>query len=307
MTATPADAAASDSTATDAPLSSAPSTRFDPSAPVPEEYDVFCHACGYSLVGLAGDRCPECGAAFNPSDLPYARVPWLHRRRIGRVRAYWQTVRQVAWRPTAFAGELCRPVRISADDARRFRSTTAYVAATAITAAIGALAYANTTFWKWQDALGFVLAMALGLGATVFFLRLATDMPVFIWRGLPSLPPNELAPLHHYAAAPLAYAPLVVAVVLGLWTLSAFVNAPRWFYYPVGAASVALVAGWMLLCWWTPLALMRGATGCGPRRVMILGAYLPAHALMMLVLSFLLFMLCMIPCIQFIDYLERHF
>lgn len=283
----------------------APSTVFDPSAPVPEEYDVFCHACGYSLVGLAGDRCPECGATFNPNELPYARVAWLHRRRIGRIRAYWQTVRQVVRRPGPFAQELCRPVRISADDARRFRSTTAYVATTAITLFVGVLWYANITLRNWQDALGFAMSLLLVWGSTVLFLRLVTDMPVFIWKGLPSLPPNELAPLHHYAAAPLAYAPLVAAVLLGLWTLAAFVNAPRWFYLPLGAALAALVAGWTLLCWWTPLALMRGATGCDRRRVALLGAYLPVHALIMLVLAILLFMLGMFPVIQLIEFLEQ--
>src|SRR5687768_6121468 len=109
---------------------SASAPSFDAAAAVPDEYDVLCEACGYSLVGLSGDRCPECGAPFDPAALPFARVPWLHRRRLGRWGAYWQTVRQVVFLPRAFAAELCRPVRISADDARRFRGTTITLAAT---------------------------------------------------------------------------------------------------------------------------------------------------------------------------------
>src|SRR5687768_16311267 len=90
----------------------------DPGGEVPAEYDVFCEACGYSLIGIAADRCPECGAAYDPNELPFARIPWLHRRRIGRLRAYAATVWGVLWRPRRFAEELCRPVRVSAADAR---------------------------------------------------------------------------------------------------------------------------------------------------------------------------------------------
>ena len=85
---------------------------------------MFCESCTYSLAGLSGDRCPECGKRFDPQALPFARVPWLHRRRIGRVRAYRRTVAMVMVSPTRFAAELCRPVRVSADDARKFRRVT---------------------------------------------------------------------------------------------------------------------------------------------------------------------------------------
>src|SRR5690349_17881079 len=44
---------------TDVSTETAP--RFDSAAEVPHEYDIFCEACGYSLVGLSNDRCPECG------------------------------------------------------------------------------------------------------------------------------------------------------------------------------------------------------------------------------------------------------
>jgi hypothetical protein len=151
------------------------------------------------------------------------------------------------------------------------------------------------------------MALVLGWGAAVLFFRLATDMPVFIWKGLPSLPPNELAPLHHYAAAPLAYAPLVAAAVVGLPTFAEYVNAPGWFVYPLVAAWALVIGGWLYLCWRTPLALMRSATGCDRRQTFLLGAYLPVHALIMLVLSFLLFMVSMFPVIQLIEFLDPYF
>lgn len=288
-----------------------PSTRFDPSAPVPEEYDVFCHACGYSLIGLTGERCPECGRPFEPGELPYARVPWLHRRRIGCWPAYWGTVRQVVWRPRAFAEELCRPVRISADDAKRFRRLTVYVAATSIVTAVIVVTWLNgalAVMWRtWRDAAGFMLLAAWGWVAAIVFLRLATDMPLFIWKGLPSLPAIELAPLHHYAAAPLAYAPLVSAVALGLPALAAYANAPPWAQQLSLGLGVLAVAGWLFVCWLTPLVLMRAATGCGRRRVALLAAYLPLHALIMLTLVWLMSLALTLPIVWVVETFDPFF
>ena len=283
-----------------------PSTTFDPAAAVPEEYDVFCHACGYSLVGLVGDRCPECGRRFDPGELPYARVPWLHRRRIGRVRAYVQTVRQVVRRPQAFADELCRPVRISAGDAKKFRSTSAVLAATSVAAVVFVAMLHNTGPWDWKDKVALSILVPLGWFATVVFLRLATDMPVFIWKGLPSRPPHELAPLHHYASAPLAYAPLAAAVALALPAMADFVNAPEWFHRVCVAAIGAGVCAWLIVCWRAPLALMRAATGCDRKRVRLLAAYLPVHALLMFLMVYMTFVLSIFPITWLLESLERH-
>src|SRR4051812_49873852 len=74
-----------------------------PAEPVPDEFDLLCEGCGYSLVGLSGERCPECGEGFDPNELPLARVPWLFRRRYGAVWAYVKTVWMVVLRPGRFA------------------------------------------------------------------------------------------------------------------------------------------------------------------------------------------------------------
>jgi hypothetical protein len=29
---------------------------------------MFCRGCGYALIGLPGNRCPECGREFDPVD-----------------------------------------------------------------------------------------------------------------------------------------------------------------------------------------------------------------------------------------------
>ena len=271
------------------PATPVPSTVFDPSAPVPEEYDVFCHACGYSLVGLAGDRCPECGKQFNPGELPYARVAWLHRRRIGFWTGYWRTVRHVVFNPRSFAEELCRPVRISADDAKRFRRLTIYFVATSGLVATFAL------FWivgapfrgNISDVLSVVALLAGGWLGTVIFLRLATDMPLFIWKGLPSLPPSELAPLHHYAAAPLALTPGVMVAAVLLPAMVASARLPMEWVHMARVGAVAAVAAWVLICWHTPLVLMKTATGCDNRRVALLALYLPFHWLLMAALTWM--------------------
>src|SRR5437016_6225212 len=59
-----------------------------PAEPVPDEFDLVCENCGYSLIGLRGNVCPECGEEFDPAELPLARVPWLWRKRTGYLSAY---------------------------------------------------------------------------------------------------------------------------------------------------------------------------------------------------------------------------
>jgi hypothetical protein len=266
---------------------------FDPSAPVPEAYDLFCEGCGYSLIGLAADRCPECGLHYDALALPYARVPWLHRRRIGRWSAYWQTVRQVVFHPRAFATELCRPVRISADDARRFRGISIHLAALSAVF-FGALLVSFAGAFRPPGVGGVELIFLeiglclLGWASGVTFLRLASDMPVFIWEGLPTLPPSELAPLHHYASAPLALVPLVAAAGSVLAVVIAGPFDPFGLRMPVQIVWAGILLAWVLACWRTPVALMRAATGCGWGRALVLTLYLPVHWFLMALLTMIL-------------------
>jgi hypothetical protein len=45
-----------------------PHWQFDADTNVPEDSRPLCEKCGYSLRGLAKNRCPECGQAFDPND-----------------------------------------------------------------------------------------------------------------------------------------------------------------------------------------------------------------------------------------------
>lgn len=261
---------------TDVPLSKpAP----DPGAAVPAEYDVFCEACGYSLIGITADRCPECGAAYDPAELPFARIPWLHRRRLGTLRAYLATVRMVMFRPRRFARELYRPSRVSADDAATFRRTGVRVAAVSVACTMLGIAVAHG--WGGPPSpLGVVryatVAVALfgyAVGAWIFF-ALATDMPTFIWRGPPSRPRDALAPVHHYASAPLALQPLcAAATVLGTVAgrLMGVVDVDD-VAIPLLLAGLGLT---LAAQWAVALVLMRTVSGAGAGRMLALAVCLP--------------------------------
>jgi hypothetical protein len=203
--------------------------RPSPAEPVPDEFDLLCERCGYSLIGLSSDQCPECGTRFNPNDLPLARVPWLYRARLGRVKAYARTIRAILSHPAAFAAEICRPVRISAADALSFRRFTIrivwWLGAFALAAWLAAaVSWDVQRVGGWQriprrQMLEMLVIGVASCGLLVglwVFLWLATDLPTFIWRGLPANP-RDLAPLHHYACAPLVLIPAAAvagAVVL---------------------------------------------------------------------------------------------
>lgn len=86
--------------------------------PAPIPVGVLCPDCGYDLRGLTSDRCPECGFDLAPLRSAESQIPWVRRRELGRLRAYWRTVWAVFWRPARFCVELARPVSLG--DARRF-------------------------------------------------------------------------------------------------------------------------------------------------------------------------------------------
>jgi hypothetical protein len=263
-----------------------------PDRPVPSEYDLLCESCGYSLVGLMTDRCPECGHGFDPAALPLARVPWLYRKRLGPMRAYLRTVRMVLTDPTGVASELRRPSRISEPDARAFRL------ASVMLVPIGLLV-AAAVWWggelpttsPGERVFGLFTAGSAAL-MVWWFAYLVTDMPTFIWRGLPESP-DRLAPVHHYASAPLALSVALLPLSVVLLRLLEFLFAtvprlPRQMPWYVQAASALPLVPIVWLMWRIPLRLM-GAGGPGLRaRRIWMGLYLPLHWLIMGMFVFIL-------------------
>src|ERR1043165_836492 len=58
---------------------------------------MFCRGCGYSLSGLVGSACPECGRGFDPEDADTYDAAWPRARR-------WWRSRVVLW------GAACWPL-----------------------------------------------------------------------------------------------------------------------------------------------------------------------------------------------------
>ena len=71
----------------------------------------LCENCGYNLTGAdASGVCPECGEGVADSIGPGARpgAPWERRRRIGWVRAWWESFLGPLRDPAGFARQLNR-------------------------------------------------------------------------------------------------------------------------------------------------------------------------------------------------------
>jgi hypothetical protein len=275
----------------------------DPSQPVPEDFVFLCEACGYCLIGLTSPRCPECGHEFSADEIKLARIPWLFRKRYGPVRAYVKTVIMGTFHPVRFAREMSRPVRISADDAKMFRRvvirvTLGMALVTGVACLGGVIGF---QIWKYGTASfpkreilklsGLIPAGMVGLW---LFLWLASDMPTFIWRGLPA-DPLDLAPLHRYAIAPLGFVPVLALLSMMAGLIMFKLYDIRLGLFTLQACSTVLLIVMALFLWLIPVIMMGSATRCSIWRQLLLAAYLPLHWAIIYLLSFLVGLAIMAP------------
>src|SRR4051794_35796280 len=81
--------------------------------------DLYCPSCGYNLRQIESSRCPECGMEVDRSKVGESIIPWIHRARIGRYRAFWRPCQMATLRPRDFTREMTQPARLK--DAVTFR------------------------------------------------------------------------------------------------------------------------------------------------------------------------------------------
>jgi hypothetical protein len=113
----------------------------------------------------------------------------------------------------------------------------------------------------------------------MLLLRMATDQPTFIWKGLADAP-DELAPAQHYAAAPLALAPLLGIFMLAIGGYALSISATQ---FQQAMQTSLIVAGGIMVVWLivTALIFMHVASGSSGMRMFFLALYLPFHYALM--------------------------
>ena len=206
--------------------------------PSPELLPV-CPACGYDLRGLTSDRCPECGLTIDRAAV--SRIPWVHRARIGRFRAYWRTAWMATARTAALAAEVQRPVDLR--DGQTFRWINvliAWVPLAGLTAWAGTTVSSNNGFAPIVNGhisgvvfnainsadvvpLGLTVPYTVGLAtpgvlpaAALLALVLLTGAASYFFhpRRLPVGRQNRAVAASYFACAPLALLPIPTAAVL---------------------------------------------------------------------------------------------
>lgn len=212
--------------------------------------DLICGGCGYNLRGIDSDRCPECGRRFDSAVRLDQRIAWEQRKHIGRIRAYWRTVKLVTFRPDKAAALLEHPMLLK--DARWFRRVTLVLAGAMVVLGVVLLSrltlenlramgleqstnvaqFNILTGWSlhddesiWADVLALFVWLVHGkeaAGLTLAGLLLSlpimamTTSALFCPRNLTSPARQRCYALGHYACGPLAWA-LPAGLVTGLW------------------------------------------------------------------------------------------
>ena len=249
-------------TTSEPPHEEAGSTAGDELAPI--ALDLFCQRCGYNLKGLTSNRCPECGKSLETVRLSEPQIPWVHRKRLGRFRAYWKTVYLAMFHQGRFCEEMARPVSYS--DSQRFRWVTVlHVYIPILLATIYAYRLAppepgvvTRSFqmfppgWvqsgpSWfERAYSEVWPVVVLHVCFILFLAAATGVHSYFFhpRDLPVYLQNRAIALSYYAHAPLAWTPVPIGLAVAAWWL---------------ANSHSLTAAWLIM-FAVPLLLLELAS-----------------------------------------------
>ena len=238
--------------------------------PTATALDIYCPNCGYNLRGLPSPRCPECGSAV---DLTAASpvIPWRHRQRIGRIRAYLATLWTIIFRTGRIKNEVNAPTGYR--DARRFWLITmaiAYLPCPLITLALLAAYDRSTSLLQiiQQNQYGIdYAAAAVNLGV-IFFLLAATSLPSYFVMGrqMTIVRQNRAIAISYYGCAAWVFAPVAVG--------ACFLGPPREsiFFWIFGASlCLAIIVVWYL----NTLRLLRIATARRGKSALLMAVALP--------------------------------
>ena len=175
--------------------------------------DVFCPNCCYNLRGIDSERCPECGYSLAFLKISESQIPWAQRKTLGRVRAYWRTVRTVIVRKKKFWEELSRPVSLR--DAQRFRWITvllAYLSLIPLSLTVVLDEPDAAIYRLMENEPGvFVVGMMVVHLCALLFLAGATGLPTYFFhpKRIPLEQQNRAVALSYYCCAPLACVPAI--------------------------------------------------------------------------------------------------
>jgi len=214
--------------------------------------DLFCLSCGYNQRGIVAERCPECGQVYAEVPPSPLRLPWVHRRHLGLLTAYWRTVRLVLFDPRRLSDEVQHP--LSLRDGRRFWFLTIIHAYLPLLAAMVALYLSLSPQQRVESGLFMPIyspvfpAVSLNIGL-LLFIAAATGWPSYYCHAkhLPIEQQNRAIALSYYACAPLAMLPIAMALImLGLPMFGRVPLVPV-FLVGIGALSLLLTLGFWYL------------------------------------------------------------
>lgn len=263
--------------------------------------DSACVGCGYDLRAISSDRCPECGTWFDATGELTPTLPWAHRRRLGRVRAYWKTVWLLTRRPSRLGAEISRTVDLAG--AKSFRRVTLAIAFLSL----AVTAYAARQMWSMhpqdqspnavEHAMNQLSDVELGdlaglliwnwsfaVSLLVLWLTLISTTATAAWfvqtRKMETVRWNRAGALAFYTCAPLGLMPLAAAIGWAVFGIGTWIGK-RWFdenySWGIWIALLISVVPLFLICFWISLIarLVKYATGSGRTRQLLIVAILP--------------------------------
>ncbi len=207
-------------------------------------FDVYCHECGYNLRGIETTRCPECGKESPALQNADPRIPWIHRKSIGSVRAFLKTVLFATFSPRKLSEDVY--LQIDFRDAQRFRWWTIGVAmfwvVTSTVLFFAAGPYDLYLGHIVNDLYQMVWPCVVANILILLYMILATGVPslFFDYRDIPVNLRNNAIALSYYCIAPLTWWPLPVVVSILIFREAPIDIRNRWIAIPL--TTIAVIA-----------------------------------------------------------------